>query len=343
MKTIKKPNGTIKQFINNQYFVELDNGTNIIISYEVMHKNVDLSAMMIDGCIPPGTRMVFYIKDQDTAYPDAGTYPLKKIQMPQSVDNDVKKLLDGLLPYDLPAMSMNVFMLKLMNAIKDVNPLTLQEIFVIYFSERSDEEKQRQIRTLLNMPETVAEESERFEKKGYILHTAGNNPDTVDGKNMQLREIAEELVSFANDPTVDKGIVLVGVDNDNKPTGLENEIARAYPGMDRDQFQATVVSNVFASYVRDASFMQSLRFDWRNMDGHLVCLISTGYVGLPITIGNSMMPYRSSNTKSIARGNDMVRMIWNAGFAAAVRQMKDKGNNSKGIVDNGIQDKESID
>lgn len=320
MKSFKKPNGTIKQFINNHYFVELDNGNNIIISYDVMHKNVDLSAMMIKGSIPPGTRMVFFMKDQDTAYPDAGTYPFKQQAVRPSVEADTAKLMEGLLPYTMPAlMDMKVFLRKVLSAVDEINPLVLQEIFIIYLSERSDEEKQHQIRVLLNISERMADESECFERKGYALHTAGNNPDKVDGKNMQLREIADELVSFANDPTISKGGVLVGVDDDGKPTGLENEIAQAYPGMSRDQFQATVVTNVFNSYVKDASFMQSLRFDWRLMDGHLVVLISTNYIGLPITIGDSVMPYRSSNTKSIAKGSDMVRMIWNAGYAYARR------------------------
>ena len=320
MKNFKKPNGTIKQFVNNQYFVELDNGNNIIISYNVMHRNVDLSAMMINGSIPPGTRMVFYFKDQDTVYPDAGTYSLKQQPANTSVEPDTAKLMEGLLPYTMPSlMDMNTFLLKVVGAANDMSPLVLQEIFVICLSERSDEEKQRKIRLLLNMSERLVDESECFERKGFMLHTAGDNPDKVDGKNMQLREIADELISFANDQTISKGVVLVGVDDDGKPTGLEKELALAYPGMSRDQFQATVITNVFSSYVKDASFMQSLRFDWRSMDDHLVCLISTNYIGLPITIGDSVMPYRSSNTKSVAKGSDMVRMIWNAGYAYARR------------------------
>lgn len=322
MKNYKKPNGTVKQFINSQYFIELDNGSHITISYETMHRNVDLSAIMINGIIPSGTRMVFYLKDQDTAYPDATVYPFKSQHINNSLEDDAKKLLDGLLPFSLPAMNMNVFMTTLLGVVKDANPLKIQEMFSIYFSERSDEEKQRQIRSILNIPEKIAEESECFEKKGYMLHTAGNNPDTVDGKNMQLREIAEELVSFANDPTTCKGTVLVGVDEEDRPTGLEYEIAKAYPGMDRDQFQATVVLNVFSSYIKDASFMQSLRFDWRQMEGHLVCLITTTYIGLPIIIGDGIMPYRSSNTKSVARGNDIVKMVWNAAISNSVRQQK---------------------
>lgn len=322
MKIHKKPNGTIRQFVNNQYFVELDNGTNIIISYDIMHRNVDLTALMIDGSIPSGTRMVFFIKDQDTAYPDAGTYPLKNQLSAQTTDDSIKKLLDGLLPYNLPTMSMNVFIQKIMTYINDINPLTIQEIFTIFYSDRSDEEKQQQISILLRIPEGLAEESNCFERKGYMLHTAGNNADYVDGKNMQLREIAEELVSFANDPTTDEGTVVIGVDDDGNPTGLEREIAQAYPNMDRDQFQATVITNVFSSYINDASFMQSLRFDWRQMEGHLLCLISTNYVGLPIIIGDGIMPYRSSNTKSIAKGNEMVKLIWNN----AIKYMKTKQN-----------------
>ena len=68
--------------------------------------------------------------------------------------------------------------------------------------------------------------------------------------------------------------------------------------------------------------MQSLRFDWRQMEGHLLCLISTNYVGLPIIIGDGIMPYRSSNTKSIAKGNEMVKLIWNN----AIKYMKTKQN-----------------
>lgn len=324
MKYYKKPNGTVKQFINNQYFIELDGGSHITISYDTMHRNVDLSAIMINDVIPSGTRMVFYLKDQDTAYPDASVYPLKTPHTNNNaLEEDAKRLLDGLLPFSLPAMNMNVFMTTLLEVIKDANPFKIQEIFSIYYSERSDEEKQRQIRSILNIPEKIAEESECFEKKGYMLHTAGDNPDTVDGKNMQLREIAEELVSFANDPTTGKGTVLVGVDEDGRPTGMELEIARAYPGMNRDQFQATVILNVFSSFIKDASFMQSLRFDWRQMEGHLVCLITTTYIGLPIIIGDGIMPYRCSNTKSVAKGNDIVKMIWNAAIAYSVRQQKD--------------------
>lgn len=322
MKNYKKPNGTVKQFINNQYFIELDNGSHITISYDTMHRNVDLSAIMINGIIPSGTRMVFYLKDQDTAYPDASVYPPKNQHPNNSLEEDAKKLLDGLLPFSLPAMNMNAFMTTLLDVVKDANPMKIQEMFSIYLSERSDEEKQRQIRSILNIPDKIAEESECFEKKGYMLHTAGSNPDTIDGKNMQLREIAEELVSFANDPTTGKGTVLVGVDEEGRPTGLEMEIAREYPAMSRDQFQATVVLNVFNSYIKDASFMQSLRFDWRQMEGHLVCLITTTYIGLPIIIGDGFMPYRSSNTKSVARGNDIVKLIWNAAIAYSVRQQK---------------------
>lgn len=322
-QTGEKVSGTIYQRVNNNYIVDLDNGDRVNISVDTMTHSVMLDSLMIDGTIPNGARMNFYIGNSGV-YPDRETYPLKEtFRYSVNVHDDYKSvpqdLLEGIKPYQQPCVDRATFMDEIIPMFDKMKADTLEKVFIILKSNQPEADMQNQIRTMLNMPAKIQVEGVNFERKSSFLHTPGDSAGFTN-KTQQIREIADELLSIAN--SGHKGTVVVGVDDKTgEVKGLEREIAEAYPGMSVNKFQDTVVCNVFRSYVKDDVFMNSLSFDWRNLNGHLVCFITIDYVsGMIICLPDGDIPYRTDSSKSTVHGKDAIRFAWNMGVAYGQRK-----------------------
>ena len=308
MKKVEKVSGTVAQCLNDMYTIVLDNGKILHIPFNVMHKNCDLSSIMSDGKIEDGKRVVLFKKDEQIYYPDLGTYGFKKDCIKPKVKGNPNELKVGVKLFEYAHMDSNEFVNLLSQSLGKLNPITLSKILLIQGSQISECEKQKEIRALVPLPFERKDESVDFERKSSFLHLAGESEHTNE-KNGQLREIADCLVAIAN--SKGQGSMIIGVDDKDpeKVKGVEDEIAELYPQMNRDQFLATVVGNVFHTYIGDPAFEQSLSYDWRILNDHLVCIIDVDYKGDPIVVGNGCLPYKSGSRMSKATGSQMVKLI----------------------------------
>lgn len=318
-QTNMKISGTVFQRVNNNYIIDLDNGDRVNISVNAMNQSVDLNALTINGTIPNGTRMNFFI-GKNGVYPDKDTYPLKETIQVQynkqdaNLSSDPHKLLKGIKPYQQPCTDRETFMLELTPMFATMKAETMKKVFIILDSSLSENDKQSLIRNMLKMPVRIQAEGVNFERKSSFLHTP-NDTTSSSCKKQQIRDIADELLSIAN--SGHKGTVVVGVDDKTgEVKGLEKEIAEAYPEMNVNQFQDTVVCNVFRSYVNDNTIMNSLSFDWRCLNGHLVCFITIDYAaGRLACLPDGSVPYRTDSSMTTAHGKDATLFAFDLGVA----------------------------
>lgn len=303
--------GMVKCLSHGMYTVELVNGMVCYVPFQVMHFRADLSDLVFNGRIPDGTPIKFFIKDMATRtiYPDIRTYGehdnLKTLNS--------RRLLKGVQPYeDLTEFS--DFMTDLRtNYLMSLDSDSFNKVMRILESRLPQVEQQRMIRAMLKMSVAVPPEGRTVEWKSSLLFKAGSVDQESESAG-NLKEVTEQAVAFAN--TEGRGDIFIGIDKNGNACGLEKELSLAYPNLNLDLIQNTVISNYMNSYVKDSSFMQSLGFKWRTLNGHLLLIISVDYKGgLPILIGNAEMPFRSGSSMRKATGRDMERLIYNTVIA----------------------------
>lgn len=310
-ESISTTTGVVKSLSCGMYTVELINGMVCRVPFQVMHLRADLSNLVCNGRIPDNTEMWFYVKDMSsgTIYPDIRTYG---VLHGGAQTSNSSKLLEGVQPYE-QLTGFSDFMTDLRtNYLVNLDTDNFDKVMRVLESRLTQDEQQKIIRSMLNMSVSVPPESKTVEWKSSLLFKAGAI-ETEAASSGNLQEITEQAVAFAN--TEGHGEIIVGINKNGNPCGLENELALYYPHLNLDQIQNTVISNFIHDYVNDSSFMKSLSFKWRNFNGHLLLIISVDYKGLPILIGNAVMPYRSESSMRKASGKDMVRLIYNSAIA----------------------------
>ena len=156
------------------------------------------------------------------------------------------------------------------------------------------------------VPESLfGPESSTIEYKSSLYHAANNViDDPTNGKPAQWREIVAQLCGFGNSRKPAK--VIVGVKDDGTPTanGLNEEVHDTKRVTDEFRnYTAQTVSILFAA---------SLAFEWRDIDGKLILIISIPAWGDDVLTAFGNEVYMRSGTGTFKlKGNDMVRFIRN--------------------------------
>lgn len=333
----KTVQGIVRKYINSHYFVELENGENISISYKRMHSQADMSSVMLGTRIPDNTHITLFKKDNDTFYPALGYYPPRKVvaKTLHITMGDPKKLLENIPLYTQSSLDIDSTIGLLMKKIQErkISIDDMKKAYTAMSSGLSEEEKVRQICSIAHISCSLPCEDDLTELKSSFYHGARSSITEHD-KYGQLKAIGNEITAIANtlamryDGKKNKGQVIIGAKNEDDNTftvhGVENEIAEFCPGFSLDRWLATVFNNVLLSYLKSPLLMQGIHLKWYNFDSHLIAVINIEYHGLPIVIHGLGLPYRSGSSMLIAQGQDMVEMIANA----ALRKQQDTTNNN---------------
>lgn len=186
-----------------------------------------------------------------------------------------------------------------------------QEDLGILFRLNSNEVKASFLKKKLNLKvgSPIPDESVNVELKAGLKAIPNTYWATMNHGGIKL--IITEAAAVYN--TSGNGSVYVGIGDDNKrPTGLENQIACMFPGMNLDRVASTVLYNIARTWTQSLSFINSLAFSWFLLNSHLVLHIDIQKIEKSdVVLCNPkdwMLPFRIGATLRTAKGYDLIKM-----------------------------------
>lgn len=186
-----------------------------------------------------------------------------------------------------------------------------QEDLGILFRLNSNEVKASFLKKKLNLKvgSPIPDESVNVELKAGLKAIPNTYWATMNHGGIKL--IITEAAAIYN--TSGNGSVYVGIGDDNKrPTGLENQIACMFPGMNLDRVASTVLYNIARTWTQSLSFINSLAFSWFLLNSHLVLHIDIQKIEKSdVVLCNPkdwMLPFRIGATLRTAKGYDLIKM-----------------------------------
>ncbi|MBQ9656572.1 MAG: hypothetical protein IJV38_11225 [Prevotella sp.] len=186
-----------------------------------------------------------------------------------------------------------------------------QEDLGILFRLNSNEVKASFLKKKLNLKvgSPIPDESVNVELKAGLKAIPNTYWATMNHGGIKL--IITEAAAVYN--TSGNGSVYVGIGDDNKrPTGLENQIACMFPGMNLDRVASTVLYNIARTWTQSLSFINSLAFSWFLLNSHLVLHIDIQKIEKSdVVLCNPkdwMLPFRIGATLRTAKGYDLIKI-----------------------------------
>lgn len=159
------------------------------------------------------------------------------------------------------------------------------------------------LRELLHKP-VFPEENGMIEYKSSFIHPA--NLSNANDKTYQLREIIKTLTGFANSE-MHKGTVIVGIKDNQKICGVENEFVEFNEQFNREKFTAMFL-NLY-SQLTTTNLMLQTQIEWFEMDSHLIAKIEVDYTGDIVLMNGCNLYVRKESGTHLLKGDDMLAFI----------------------------------
>ena len=159
------------------------------------------------------------------------------------------------------------------------------------------------LRKLLHKP-IFPQENGMIEYKSSFIHPA--NPLNANDKTFQLREIIKTLTGFANSET-HQGTVIVGIKDNQKICGIENEFTEFNEQYNREKFTAMFL-NLYRQ-LTTTNLMLQTQLDWIDIDSHLIAKITVDYKGDVVLMNGCNLYVRKESGTHQLKGDDMLTFI----------------------------------
>ena len=148
------------------------------------------------------------------------------------------------------------------------------------------------------------EENGMIEYKSSFIHPA--NPLNANDKTYQLCEIIKTLTGFANSE-MHKGIVIIGVKDNQEICGVENEFVEFSEQFNREKFTAMFL-NLYRQ-LTTTNLMLQTQIEWFEMGGHLIAKIEVDYKGDIVLMNGCNLYVRKESGTHQLKGDDMLAFI----------------------------------
>lgn len=309
--------GKLVSFDRGNYIFQVGNANIEIPDYKMFHFVTFPDHLMENGHLKTGSEIRLVKKDDQTYYPDRRHYEwMKRSTLSNSADGTHLLEDPAVKPYPVACDDFRTFTRDIATMMGNMNSADREMVLSLLMdSSKNEEEKKQEISKKGILPVNFVE-SESLEKKSSLFFPAGKGrTDASDKlkkeKNVQMIEIVETIASFANSKSPRPCQLIIGVDDKDRTTGLQNEIASRYPSMRTlDQFQSTyLVTMIKQLTYENASLLQSLAYNWYRLGKDLILVIDINYTGKPVLVKGGRLPYRSGSSKNVIEGTQLVDYI----------------------------------